>query len=109
MDDAISRSSKSFRDARSRSALPGTSPHPESLRTLTGDPTYEAHERAVRAGFVDLYTGKVYSDGVATEIVTMGAERFTSPRQMLDLYARDPEHFLFVLGLMNQTRAGGVR
>ena len=53
--------------------------------------------------FVDPYVGKVY-DGYfgekATEVVSMGIERFHSPESMKEFRDKDPDHFHFILGVL---------
>jgi hypothetical protein len=52
----------------------------------------------VEGGFARKYTGRTYPD--ATEIVSTGIERFADPNRMLDLFQQDPEHFEFILRML---------
>ena len=80
-----------------------------SLREHTGDTRYEPHERALLGDFSSPYVGRVYPPGqAATEVVTTGLERFTSPREMLNFYLQDPEHFLFTAGAIDQGPGSGA-
>ena len=36
----------------------------------------------------------------STEIVSMGLEQFRDPAEMLKSFERDPEHFTFILGVL---------
>lgn len=73
----------------------------ESLRKLTGNNRYDRSEKAYPDDFADPYVGKVYSDGT-TEVLSMGLEAFSSPERMIQLAAKDPDHFALVLGLMRR-------
>ena len=70
----------------------------ESLRKLTGNNRYDRSEKAYPDHFIDPYVGKVYEGG-ATEVLSMGLETFSSPERMIQLAAKDPDHFALVLGL----------
>lgn len=73
----------------------------QRLQELTGNPRYDRNEYAYPDHFVDPYVGKVYSDGT-TEVLSMGLEAFSSPERMIQLAAKDPDHFALVLGLMRR-------
>lgn len=79
-----------------------TSKTPEKLSKLTGL-NYDDDEVAMKDKFVDPYVGKVY-DGYfgerATEVVSMGLERFNSPQAMKEFRDKDPDHFNFILGVL---------
>ncbi|WP_426752914.1 eCIS core domain-containing protein [Myxococcus sp. Y35] len=105
IDPEISSASKSFVEARARRFVqPGQPIETKSLRDLTGIESYESYEFAYEGGFIDPYVGKVYNSP-ATEVVTMGLERFNSPTKMAQLYRQDPEHFFYVLGVVQRMRA----
>jgi hypothetical protein len=38
----------------------------------------------------------------STELISMGAQYMATPKKALDLYRKDKEHFLFVLGVMKK-------
>ncbi|WIG98010.1 DUF4157 domain-containing protein [Myxococcus sp. SDU36] len=105
VDPEISAASKAFVEARAqRLAQPGQAIATQPLDVLAPKQGYKPHEHAYEGGFIDKYVGKVY-DGPATEVVTMGLERFTKPKAMAELYRQDPEHFFYVLGVIQRTRA----
>ncbi|WNZ59183.1 DUF4157 domain-containing protein [Myxococcus sp. MxC21-1] len=105
VDPEISSASKSFVEARARRFVqPGQPIETKPLSTLTGIESYKPYEHAYEGGFIDKYVGKVY-DSPATEVVTMGLERFNNPMEMAQLYRQDPEHFFYVLGVVQRTRA----
>ncbi|MEM8603251.1 MAG: phage minor head protein [Cyanobacteria bacterium P01_H01_bin.121] len=70
-----------------------------SLRSLTGR-NYASSEVAFPDDFVNPYVGKSYGENGPTEVVSMGLEHFVSPEKMLDLYRKDRDHFLLVLGMI---------
>lgn len=74
------------------------------LLELVPELEYEPDETAVRDEFFSEYVGAVYDDdsGASTEVFSTGIERFDDPASMLDLYRVDPEHFLFILGALDQ-------
>ena len=79
-----------------------TSKTPQKLSKLTGL-NYDDDEVAMPDKFVNPYVGKVY-DGYfgekATEVVSMGLERFHSPQAMKEFREKDPDHFHFILGVL---------
>ncbi|MCA9550549.1 MAG: hypothetical protein KC933_10975 [Myxococcales bacterium] len=91
-----------WREARARKA--GFEGKLLRLRDVHPGVGYGPSERAVPDHFVSDYVGKVYDTG-ATEVLAMGLEHFASGARMAQLYERDPEHFLLVLGLLD----GGLR
>lgn len=73
------------------------------LKDLTGNENYRETEVALPDKFLNPYVGKVYRDSQgkikpATEVISMGVERFSDPRSMVRFYLQDPEHFKFTLG-----------
>lgn len=71
----------------------------QKLSILIPNSGYEDDEAAYPDKFIDPYVGKIYSDG-STEVVSMGIEHFTTPKDMLELYRRDPDHFHLILGIL---------
>jgi hypothetical protein len=69
------------------------------LSTFAGMGHYDDHEFAVPDHFISPYVGKTYMTGY-TEVVSMGIESFSDPAHMKTLHDRDPEHFLFILGVI---------
>nr|WP_255217132.1 DUF4157 domain-containing protein [Myxococcus sp. AM010] len=104
VDPEISAASKAFVEARAqRLVQPGQAIATQPLDVLAPKQGYKPHEQAYEGGFISKYVGKVY-DSPATEVVTMGLERFTRPKAMAELYRQDPEHFFYVLGVLQRTR-----
>lgn len=69
-----------------------------TMRELTGNDSFEAHERAWPDDFADPYMGKDYRIGerhYATEILSMGLEAFYRDGG-LELARKDPWYFKFV-------------
>lgn len=56
-------------------------------------------EIAVVDRFMDTYMGKVYGGKKATEIISMGMEKFASVQDMSFLYANHPDLFETIVGL----------
>jgi hypothetical protein len=73
----------------------------ESLNKLTGSNRFDRSEKAYPDHFADPYVGKVYRSGI-TEVLSMGVEAFSSPERMIQLAAKDPDHFALVLGLLRK-------
>lgn len=74
----------------------------ERLSKLTGITKYAKTETAYPDNFYNPYVGKVYFG--ATEVLSMGLEKFTDPAQMLDLWKKDKEHFTLVVDFLKETR-----
>ena len=76
----------------------------ESMSDLTGSKLFDASEVGVRGKFIDPYVGKVYDPAVkATEVYSMGIEKFSSPVLMEQLRRQDPGHFNLIVGhLLNR-------
>jgi hypothetical protein len=83
-----------------------TATQPQKLSEITGNSAYNDNETALPDNFLSPYVGKVYFDRKtgkpkpATEVLSMGVERMSSPEKMVEFYLKDPEHFLFTLGAM---------
>jgi hypothetical protein len=73
------------------------------LQELAPDASYDAHEKAYPDRFYDPYVGKTYSDG-GTEAISMGIEKFTSPKDMLKLWHDDADHFKLIVNFIQKTR-----
>jgi hypothetical protein len=69
-----------------------------SIAEMTGNPGF-GDETAYPDDFVHPYVGKVYKQGT-TEVISMGLQHFSSPEEMLELYQRDREHFLLIVGIL---------
>jgi hypothetical protein len=94
-DPELAGASRSFRDARAANAGHAGKEYP--LQQLEPEGNYRPDEMVMIGNFKRLYTGKTYKDGI-TEVVTMGLQEFTNPRDMFNLWRVDPEHFLLTLG-----------
>jgi hypothetical protein len=57
---------------------------------------YGDGEVALRDHYYNPYVGKVYQTS-ATEVVSMGFDHFASPDLLVELRARDPSHFNFIM------------
>jgi hypothetical protein len=93
----VGQASKAFVNARSRHVG-----HPGelfSLHDLVPNAKYSAEEVAMLGGFFDPYVGKIYSN-LTSEVISTGMQHFTGPQNMLNFYRQDPEHFLYVLGVI---------
>ncbi|MEQ8273462.1 MAG: Fic family protein [Deltaproteobacteria bacterium] len=84
---------------RSRMANGGTAQRGE-MRDLAGSDFYDRGEMAFEDHFDNPYIGRDYGEGGSTEVVSVGMEYLTSPERMLQLYQRDPEHFFFMMGVL---------
>lgn len=67
------------------------------LRELTGVSSYKDYEVAKKDKFRHPYAGKIYADGHATEIVSVGLEEMWRNPAMFA--QRDPEYFDFIYDL----------
>jgi hypothetical protein len=88
----IAKSSQEF--VKSRASGP-----PQQLKELTGR-NYRDDEIAYPDKFISPYVGKITNTGYSSEVISMGLERFSSPKAMQEFYKADPEHFYFTLGAM---------
>ncbi|HZS41092.1 MAG TPA: hypothetical protein VFF06_29890 [Polyangia bacterium] len=100
----IAEATRSFLEARAAGAE-----HPAHGGDYTTPTPLPGEHRAGQVGFlgdfITPYTGRVYPGAPSTEVITTAIERFDSPRRMLELYQHDPEHFAFVVGVFQATRA----
>ena len=99
-DPALLRMAVEWRGIRA------TSDRTKTLRAITGVSGYRSNEVALEDDWVSPYVGKVYRFNVngkttdtATEVLTMGAEHFSTPAAMFRLYARDPDLFHLIVAL----------
>jgi hypothetical protein len=103
VDRDISRASKAFVEARGRYAAKGKEPEVRLLSDLYPEGTYGPLEKTMIGRYVNEYTGKRYDvTDPMTELVTTGLENFITPQAMVELYRQDPEHFLYILGLIRR-------
>jgi hypothetical protein len=72
----------------------------QQINTIAGCEHLEDDEIAYPDNFIDPYVGKFYSDG-ATEVISMGLQYFTDAESMATLYAKDPEHFHLIAGILS--------
>jgi hypothetical protein len=70
-----------------------------SLRKLTLSSTFEKNELAYPGNFLHPYVGKIFS-GRYSEVLSMGLEQFSSPKQLSTFIALYPEHFKLTLGVL---------
>ncbi|MBX3170494.1 MAG: hypothetical protein KF760_24015 [Candidatus Eremiobacteraeota bacterium] len=82
---------------RARCQKGGFSSEPAKLKELVPNDIYTDGEVALEDTFIDPYVGKVYPD-LASEVLSMGLERFSSKAELVKLYTQDPEHFFLTLG-----------
>jgi hypothetical protein len=75
-----------------------TSDEAVPLRALLAEGSYDDGERAFPGRALHPYVLKEYPD--ATEVVSTGLERFSSPAAMLDFATADLDHFLLILGAL---------
>lgn len=92
--EAYRQAAEEWRDSRAFDK------EPELLKTITGI-NYDDDEEAMRGNYYDPYVGKIYSDG-ATEVLSMGGERFATAEDMVKFLDADPGHFKFILGVILQ-------
>jgi|GEM_PF-7098012 len=98
-DDTVGKASVSWIRSRATGQI-------KTLNEIMGTKAYRETEIAFPDTFINPYVGKVYAtrkNGKAeilptTEVVSMGVERFSDAKSMVDLYIKDPDHFKFVLG-----------
>lgn len=100
-DPAVARAARQWVIARSQFANGGREAI-RPMRDLTGSDFYGASERAFEDHFENPYVGRDYGADPATEVISVGMEYFTSADRMLQLYQRDPEHFMFMLGVLSR-------
>jgi hypothetical protein len=93
-DDKTRLVATAFRDNRAKG-------NAQSLRTLTGNKSYDSNERAVPDNFVDPYVGKVYAHG-STEVFSMGLQYLSSPDVLEVLMQKDPDHLNMIIGYLSE-------
>ncbi|MFN8607064.1 MAG: hypothetical protein U0931_06010 [Vulcanimicrobiota bacterium] len=91
----ISKANKDW--VRARCEKGGFSSEPTRLSQLVPEGKYKDDEVALEDTFVDPYVGKVYPD-LASEVLSMGLEHFSSEKLLTRLYTQDPEHVFLTLG-----------
>jgi hypothetical protein len=74
---------------------------PVRLNRLVPESNYDDSELAVPDKFSNPYVGKVYNDG-ATEVMSMGLERWSSPASLSNHFIQDPDHAYLVIGLVSE-------
>ncbi len=73
----------------------------DELKQIKG---YPAGEVAYPGNWVHPYVGKIYENAPSTEVISMGMERFASPRDMAEFYFKDKEHFALILGIIESLK-----
>ena len=73
----------------------------DELKQIKG---YPAGEVAYPGNWVHPYVGKIYENSPSTEVISMGIERFASPRDMAEFYFKDKEHFALTLGIIESLK-----
>lgn len=76
-----------------------TSDKPQRLNMLCPGFKYKNDEVAYPDNFIDPYVGKAYSDENATEVLSMGIERLTSPDLFYSFVMADGAHCNYILGV----------
>lgn len=89
----IQKAAQRFRDDRAESL------EPKKLKDITGYDYFRDNEVALPDKFVSAYVGKVYTHG-ATEVVSVGIERFVNSKDMQKFYDKDPDHFNLIVGMI---------
>lgn len=74
-------------------------PETYKLRALTKNTRYESDEVAYKDSWMDAYVGKVYQHQ-ATEVMSMGMERFSSDTALGYAASLDPEMYALMIGAM---------
>lgn len=68
------------------------------LQRATGNPRYRPNEMTKKDKFIHPYSGKQYSGGYSTEIISMGVEHMYS--EPVEFATKDPQYFDFIYDLM---------
>ena len=76
-----------------------TSDATQKLKDLCPGSKYEDDEIAYPDHFIDPYVGKVYNNENASEVLSMGVERLTSPDLFYDFVTTDAAHCNYILGV----------
>jgi len=93
--------SRYFDAAQAWKVSKATSKRPRRLNQITNLP-YDDDEVAYVGNYIDPYVGKEYDpDRPATEVISMGVERFVDAKQMSTFFQQDDEHFSLVLGILH--------
>lgn len=87
-------------DASTRWVKGKATGEPKSLNEIFGGRFYDEGESAYPGDFIHPYVSRVYPQKDATEVISMGLERFCSQEAMLNLYQKDSEHFYLILGVL---------
>lgn len=74
----------------------GGTNQPKKLNAIIGEKRYRDNEIAYHDHFIDPYVGKIYAS--ATEVISMGIEKFSDPVKLRMFIKKDREHFLLVHG-----------
>jgi phage gp29-like protein len=74
----------------------------QRLSALTGNKNYDTTELAYPDNFYNPYVGKTYPN--ATEVMSMGLEKFRNTQEMVNLWQQDKEHFKLVIDFLKETR-----
>lgn len=99
LEDQNPRLAQAARDWRDSKATGPAVP----LNDLTGTNIYDDDELALPGNYVSKYVAKVYNDG-STEVLSVGFEYFASDEALLRLAQKDPEHFHFMLGVIEDLK-----
>ena len=70
----------------------------ERLSVITGHRGYKANEIAYRGNYISPYVGKVYGDH-ASEVFSMGIERLSDAKSLVDFIQVAPEHASLIFGV----------
>ncbi|MDJ0827609.1 MAG: minor capsid protein [Rhodobacter sp.] len=68
------------------------------LKTLYPNSGHEDWETVLEDEFIHPYVGKIYPD--ATEVISMGFEKFISSGSIVDFFEKDSEHFKLIYGIL---------
>ena len=90
----IAKAAREWRDRRATG-------EEKTLNEITGKKHFDPTERALPGDYITPYVGKTYY-GVATEVVSMGMQFFAHPQTMVYFHNKAPDHFYFMLGLLNR-------
>jgi len=69
---------------------------PKRLSVLTGQKGYRTDEIAYPDSFIHPYVGKIYQGG-SSEVFSMCLQQLVAPAKLVELMAKDPEHFNILL------------
>lgn len=97
----VMQATESWRNARAENAH-GTL-EPVALAQLCPGARYPVEEQAMQDHFISPYVGRVY-EVFGSEVLSMGLEHFVSTARMTQLFERDPEHFLLIMGALQEVQ-----